>query len=334
MAAQEFLSQDEVDALLKGVNGDVADTSQPRPAGGVRACNLATQERIVRERMPALETINERFARALKGGLFDFMRRSPEISVGPVRVVKYGDFVGGLAVPTNLNVAQLKPLRGNALFVFEPMLVFLVVDNLFGGDGRFHSRVEARDFSATEGRIIRGMLDVAFAEYAKAWQPLYPLRFDYLRSETHPPFATIAAANDIVVVSSFTIELANAGGAFHICLPYAALEPIRELIYGGEQGDAVEPDTRWSAMLARQVQDADVELVAKLGGATIKVSDLIASRAGDVLPIDIAPTVRAEVDGVPLLECRYGVLNGHYALQVERTIAPDPRAGAGDADAC
>ena len=154
--SQEFLSQDEVDALLKGVNGEADGASQPKEAGGVRPYNLATQERIVRDRMPALDVINDRFARRLKSGLFDFMRRSPEISVGPVRVIRYDEFVASLVAPTNLNVVQLGPLRGNALFVFEPTLIFLVVDNLFGGDGRFHARVEGREFTTTEQRIIRG----------------------------------------------------------------------------------------------------------------------------------------------------------------------------------
>jgi flagellar motor switch protein FliM len=319
--SQEFLSQDEVDALLKGVNGEAEEAPQPKP-GGIRPYNLATQERIVRGRMPTLEIINDRFARLLRLGLFNFMRRSPEISVGPVRVIKYAEFVRNLVVPTNLNIAQVKPLRGNALFVFEPTLIFLVVDNLFGGDGRFHTRVEGRDFTATEQRIIQGMLQVVFDGYQKSWANVYPLQFDYVRSEMHTQFATIATPTEIVIVSSFTIELGNGGGAFHICIPYATLEPIRDLIYSPLQGDQAEPDKRWLRMLAQQVQDAEVEVVANLATTTIKVSELIASRVGDVLPIDIAPTVRAAVDGVPLADCRYGLANGHYALRIERTLPP------------
>ncbi len=320
--SQEFLSQDEVDALLKGVNGEAEEAPQPKDVGGVRPYNLATQERIVRGRMPTLEIINDRFARLLRVGLFNFMRRSPEISVGPVRVIKYGEFIRNLVVPTNLNVAQVKPLRGNALFVFEPTLIFLVVDNMFGGDGRFHTRVEGRDFTSTEMRIIRGMLQVVFDDYQKSWEKVFPLQFEYVRSEMHTQFAAIATPTEIVIVSSFTIELGSGGGTFHICMPYATVEPIRDLIYSSLQGDQVEPDKRWVRMLAQQVQDADVELVAKLATTTINVRNLIASRVGDVLPLDIAPVVKAEVDGVSLLECRYGIANGRYALQVERVIAP------------
>src|SRR5436309_1336064 len=189
----EFLSQDEVDALLKGAATaeDEAAASGDAPAASVKAYNLATQERIVRGRMPALEMINDRFARLLRVGLFNFMRRSPEISVAPVRVVKYGEFIRNLVVPTNLNIAQVKPLRGNALVVIEPNLVFQVVDTMFGGDGRFRTRVEGRDFTQTEMRIIQRLLGVIFDEYKNAWHNVYPLGLEYVRSEMHTQFATI-----------------------------------------------------------------------------------------------------------------------------------------------
>ena len=165
--AGEFLSQDEVDALLRGVTGEPDDLPQEEePAGGIRPYNLAKQERIVRGRMPSLEIIHDRFGRLLRVGLFNFLRRNPEVSVGPVRLVKYSEFLRNIVVPTNLNIVSLKPLRGNALFIFEPRLVFSVIDNLFGGDGRFHTRVEGRDFTPTEQRIIQRMLAVVLEVYA------------------------------------------------------------------------------------------------------------------------------------------------------------------------
>lgn len=173
----EFLSQDEVDSLLKGVNGetDEAETHAEVNSNEVRPYNLASQERIVRGRMPTMEIINERFARLFRIGLFNFIRRTPEISVGPVRVLKFGEFVRNLAVPTNLNIIQAKPLRGNGLFIFDPNLVFLAVDNMFGGDGRFHTRVEGREFTQTEQRIIQKMLAVVFEAYTKSLEAVYPL---------------------------------------------------------------------------------------------------------------------------------------------------------------
>ena len=173
----EFLSQDEVDSLLKGVNGetDEAETHAEVNSNEVRPYNLASQERIVRGRMPTMEIINERFARLFLIGLFNFIRRTPEISVGPVRVLKFGEFVSNLAVPTNLNIIQAKPLRGNGLFIFDQNLVFLAVDNMFGGDGSFHTRVEGREFTQTEQRIIQKMLAVVFEAYTKSLEAVYPL---------------------------------------------------------------------------------------------------------------------------------------------------------------
>lgn len=321
--SNEFLSQDEVDALLKGVVDEPEAEAAPEPQGGVRPYKLGTQERIVRGRMPTLEIINERFARLLRIGIFNFMRRSPEISVAPVRVVKYSEFIRNLVVPTNLNIAAVKPLRGNALFIFEPTLVFIVIDNLFGGDGRFHSRVEGRDFTPTEQRIIQRLLAVVFDDYQKSWQNVHPLRFEYVRSEMHTQFANIATPTEVVIVSTFNVEIGSNGGAFHICIPYSTLEPIRDLIYSPMQGDHAEPDRRWNLMLQKRLQEADVELVANLASAELTVADLVKLKAGDVLPIDLGRTIEARVHGVPVLECGYGELNGRYALRVERLLRPE-----------
>ncbi len=327
--AKDFLSQDEVDALLRGVTGEVDEVVQEDDGSGIRPYNLATQERIVRGRMPTLEIINERFARLLRIGLFNLIRRTAEISVGPVRVLKYSEFVRNLVVPTNLNLVQVKPLRGTGLFIFDPNLVFLFVDNMFGGDGRFHTRVEGRDFTQVEQRIIQRMLGAAFEEYQKSWAPVYPLRFEYVRSEMNTQFANIATPNEIVVATTFTIELEATGGEFHICLPYAMLEPIRDLIYSTMQADHMEADRRWITLLRSQVQLAEVELVANVSEFSLNIADLLKMKAGDVIPCELKDHIMAEVDGVPVLDCNYGVCNGRYALKVNRlvnpaSIAPDP----------
>jgi flagellar motor switch protein FliM len=331
--SNEFLTQDEVDALLKGVSGDDDDEQQPAvEPGGVRAYNLATQERIVRGRMPTLEVINERFARLLRIGLFNFVRRSPEISVGPVRVIKYSEFIRNLAVPTNINITQLKPLRGNALFVIEPTLVFLVVDNLFGGDGRFHARVEGRDFTQTEHRIIRKILQVIVDDYQTAWKNIYPLTFDFVRSEMHTQFANIATPSEVVVVTTFNVDLGTGNVAFHICIPYAALEPIRDLIYSTMQGDHTEPDKRWVRMLSKQVQNAEVELCTALLETELTVEALLRLKVGDVIAVDVPATVQATVDGIPIFDCTYGTRNGQYAIRIERPLrVPNEDRAPGEA---
>jgi len=324
--SQDFLSQEEVDALLKGVTGEADEAPQEEESGGVKSYDLGRQERIVRGRMPTMELINERFARYFRIGLFNYMHRSTEISVGPVRVQKYSDFIRNLVVPTNLNLIQMKPLRGTGLLVFDPNLVFLVVDNMFGSDGRFHTRVEGRDFTPTEQRIIQGMLNVVFAEYAKAWKPVYAVEFEYIRSEMNTQFANIATPSEIVVAFTFTIELSGNSAEMHVCLPYSMIEPIRDVLYSTMHSEQAGSDQRWTGMLRRQLVTAEVELVAPLGGAEVTLGEVARLKVGDIVPIEVGDFVSARVDDVPLLECRYGINNGQYALKVEKFVALDEAA--------
>ena len=320
MLKEEFLSQEEIDALLKGVSDEADDEPVEDAPTGIRSYNLGSQERIVRGRMPTLEIINERFARNWRIGLFNFMRRNAEISVGPVKVQKYSEFIRNLVVPTSLNLVHVKPLRGTALFVFDPNLIFLVVDNLFGGDGRFHMRVEGRDFTDVEQRIIQRMLQLVFEHYARAWQPVYPIDFEFLRMEMHTEFANVATPNEVVVTTSFSIELGSNGGDVHICMPYTMIEPIRDRLTSAIQGEALEVDKRWLRLLSQQVQTAEVELIADLATAKVRFSDIVNMKAGDVIPVELDDFVTAKVDGVPVMECSYGTFNGQYALRVNRML--------------
>jgi flagellar motor switch protein FliM len=247
-----------------------------------------------------------------------------------VRVLKYSEFVRNLVVPTNLNMVHIKPLRGTSLFIFDPNLVFLVVDNLFGGDGRFHMRVEGRDFTPTEQRIIQRMLEVVFSEYKKAWESVYQVEFEYIRSEMNTQFANIATPSEVVVVTTFNIELGSGGGDFHICMPYAMIEPIRDILYSSMQGERMEVDHRWAKLMTKQVQSAEVDLVANLGEAPVNLGQILNMKVGDVISLDIPEAIVAEVDGVPVLECNYGILNGQYALKVNKIIAgADDESGHG-----
>ncbi|MCX8114561.1 MAG: flagellar motor switch protein FliM [Burkholderiaceae bacterium] len=318
--ADQFLSQDEVDALLEGVTGESQKLDKEDAAGGIRDYDIASQERIVRGRMPTLEIINERFARNLRLGLFNFMRRSPEVAVGPVRVIKYSAFLRDIVVPTNINIVSATPLRGNALLIFDPNLVFAVIDTLFGGTGKLHVRIEGRDFSPTETRIIQRLVDVALTEYTKAWSGLFRFDFQYLRSEMHTQFANIATPSEIVVATTFTIEIGEQSGEVHICFPYSTLEPIRDILYSTVQGDAYEPDRRWVRLLTQQVQSADVELTAELARTTLTVGELMKLRVGDFIELPLKELIHAHVDGVPVMECRFGAVNGHTAIRIEKLL--------------
>lgn len=320
MAYDQQLSQDEVDALLQGVTGDTeAVSASPPPQEGPPTYNLGTDDRIVRSRMHTLEVINDRFARHLRSALLTFMRRSADISVGAVQIQKYGDFIRHLPVPANINLMHMKPLRGTALFVFDPKLVFLVVDNLFGSDGRYHVRIEGRDFTQTEQRIIKRLLNLTLESYGSAWQPVYPLDFEYVRSEMHAKLANIVAPNEVVINTTFQIEFGPIGGALNVCIPYSMIEPIRDLLSNPLQ-DEIEVDKRWVKQLSQQVQSADVELRAHFLTMQSSIGQLLRLQAGDVLPVEIPETIIGKVNGVPVMECGYGTSNNHYALRVEKMI--------------
>lgn len=319
--ADSFLSQEEVDALLKGVTGEQDDTTKDEhDPSEVRPYNLATQERIVRGRMPTLEIINERFARLVRIGFFNFLRRSVEVSVGPVRISKYSDFIRNLVVPTNLNLVHMKPLRGTGLMVFDPSLAFLMVDNMFGGDGRFHTRVEGREFTQTELRIIRRALDIVFENYSKSWEPVYPVEFEYIHSEMNTQFANIATPNEVVVAITFTLELGAAGGDLHFCFPYSMLEPIKDILTSPLQGEVLGVDQRWVRLMTQQIQAAELDVVADLAKTQMTLQNLLQLKVGDVIPLSIAEELEAKVDGVPIMRCKYGTFNGQYALRVQQLL--------------
>ncbi|HEY8354989.1 MAG TPA: flagellar motor switch protein FliM [Methylophilaceae bacterium] len=315
-----FLSQEEVDALLKGVTGEPDEVTQEIDPSEVREYNLATQERIVRGRLPTLEIINERFARQLRIGLFNFLRRTSEVSVGSVRISKYSDFIRNLVVPTNLNLVQIKPFRGTGLIIFEPNLVFLLVDNLFGGDGRFHTRVEGRDFTQTEQRIIKRLLDIVMETYMKSWEPVHQIECEYVRSEMNTQFANIATPNEVVVSTSYTIEIGDVSGEMHFCMPYSMIEPIRDILSSSLQGEVLGVDKRWVRLMTQQIQSAEVELVADLAKTKLTLHDVLNMKVGDIIPLTLSETVEAKVDNVPVMECKYGIFNGQYALRVEKLL--------------
>jgi len=317
---EQFLSQDEVDALLEGVTGESQKLEKDQPAEGIRNYDIASQERIVRGRMPTMEIINERFARNLRVGLFNFMRRSPEISIGPVRVIKYSAFLRDIVVPTNINIVSLAPLRGQGLVIFDPNLVFCAIDTLFGGSGKQHFRIEGRDFSATEQRIIQRMMEVVLGEYTKAWGALFKFHFQHQRSEMHTQFANIASPSEIVVAVTFNLEIGDSGGEIHLCFPYSSLEPIRDILYSSLQADGQEPDRRWVRQLTQQVQNAEIEIAAELAQTDLTVGQLIKLQVGDFIALPIRDIIPVKVDGVPIMECRFGAVNGHTAIRAERML--------------
>lgn len=323
--AQDILSQDEIDALLHGVGDGSVETKSDQQLhdGQARPYDLTSQERIIRGRMPTLEMINERFARYFRTTLFNFLRRTPEISVGGVQTVKFSQYVHGLLVPTSLNLVRVRPLRGTGLVVFDPKLVFTLVDNFFGGDGRFYTKIEGRDFTLTERRVIQMILAQTLKDFAEAWLPVAKLSIEFLNHEMNPQFANIVSPTEVVVVNSFHVELEGGGGDIHLTLPYAMIEPLRELLQAGMQSDRQEMDERWPASLAAEVKEAKVELRAVLTETELTLGDVMRLKAGDVISIDVPRHVTARVEGVPVFRAQYGVSRGSSALKILSRISHD-----------
>jgi flagellar motor switch protein FliM len=319
--SDSFLSQEEVDALLEGVTGESQkEVEQAAQKGEVRPYDISSQERIVRGRMPTMEIVNERFARNLRLGLFNLIRRTPEISIGSIAVQRYGAFLRELTVPTNFNIMAVRPLRGNCLIVCEPALIFGVIDTLFGGTGKFQTRIEGRDFSATEHRVIARLIKVVSDEYKKAWKGIYPIELEYQRSEMQPQFANVATPSEVVICTAFQLEIGEVTGAIHFCMPYATLEPIRDVLYSSTQGDSMEVDRRWVNVLTHEIQAVEVTMVAELARTRTTVEQLLSMKVGDFIELERSPRIHASIDGVPMFECQYGTHNTKYAIRIDNSL--------------
>ncbi len=329
MRAHEILSQDELDALLKGVqSGNVATGTDPATVvGEVRSYAFADHEHIVRGRMPTLEMINERFARFLRVTLFDLLRQSLNISVSEVQVVKFGDYVHQLAVPANMNLVKVKPLRGTSLFIFDADLVFLIVERFFGGSAgrKTEAASKAKDFTATELRVVRRILASIFSDMKEAWAPVMALDFEHVGSEINPHFANIVTAAESVVVSTFHVELENGEGDLHVTLPRAMIEPIRERLLAGVQSDSGDRDRHWQLDLKDGIRSACVEITSAQAHTQITLGELLALKTGDVLPVEVSDMLVAHVDGVPVFNGRLGTSRGHLALEVTEPLAGGPQ---------
>lgn len=318
MAVNDLLSQDEIDALLHGVSSSEIETEGDNlEEGEARSYDFTTQDRIVRGRMPTLEMVNERYARLFRISIFNMLRRSAEISVSGVQMLKFSEYVHSLFVPTSLNMVRIKPLRGTALFVLDPKLVFMIVDNYFGGDGRFHAKIEGREFTPTEQRVIAMILEQVFTDLKEAWLPVMSLDFEFINSEVNPQFANIVSPSEVVVVNTFHVEIEGGGGGdFHITMPYSMLEPMREVLDAGVQSDRDNTDDRWVNTLRSEVQTALVELSCTLTETELSLREVMVMKAGDVIPVEMPNLVTVSAEGIPVFRGKYGISCGNMAVKV------------------
>ena len=319
MAVQDLLSQDEIDALLHGVDDGLVQTEMAAEPGSVKSYDLTSQDRIVRGRMPTLEMINERFARYTRISMFNMLRRSADVAVGGVQVMKFGEYVHSLYVPTSLNLVKIKPLRGTSLFILDAKLVFKLVDNFFGGDGR-HAKIEGREFTPTELRVVRMVLEQAFIDLKEAWQAIMEVNFEYINSEVNPAMANIVGPSEAIVVSTFHIELDGGGGDLHVTMPYSMIEPVREMLDAGFQSDLDDQDERWVKALREDLLDVDVPLSATVARRQLRLRDILHMQPGDVIPVELPEELIMRANGVPSFKVKLGSHKGNLALQVVEPI--------------
>ena len=319
MAVQDLLSQDEIDALLHGVDDGLVQTDIAAEPGTVKSYDLTSQDRIVRGRMPTLEMINERFARYTRISMFNMLRRSADVAVGGVQVMKFGEYVHSLYVPTSLNLVKIKPLRGTALFILDAKLEFKLVDNFFGGDGR-HAKIEGREFTPTELRVVRMVLEQAFIDLKEAWQAIMEVNFEYINSEVNPAMANIVGPSEAIVVSTFHIELDGGGGDLHVTMPYSMIEPVREMLDAGFQSDLDDQDERWVKALREDLLDVDVPLSATVARRQLRLRDILHMQPGDVIPVELPEELIMRANGVPSFKVKLGSHKGNLALQVVEPI--------------
>jgi len=312
---QDLLSQDEIDALLHGVDeGDIEPEDDIDPSG-VKAYDLTSNDRIVRGRMPTLEMINERFARYTRISMFNFLRRSADVASGGVQIMKFGEYIHTLYVPTSLNLVKMRPLRGTALFILDAKLVFKLVDNFFGGDGR-HAKIEGREFTPTEVRVVQLVLSQVFNDMIEAWAPVMKLEFEYVGSEVNPAMANIVSPSEVVVVSTFHIELDGGGGDLHLTFPYSMIEPIREVLDAGVQSDVDDVDERWQQSLREDIMDARVPVHGTLVERDISLREVAVLKAGDIIPVDLPEEFILQANGVPVFRGKMGISNENLAVKI------------------
>jgi flagellar motor switch protein FliM len=320
----EILTQNEVDSLLSGLSaGKIeAESDLPVDTGSVSAYDFASQERVIRGRMPTFEVINERFAREMRVSISNVLHTTVDIAAESMETLKFSEFGRSLPVPTSLHVFRMEPLRGYVLLVLESELVYNLIDTFFGGQGLGKTKIEGREFTAIEDVMIKKVVAACLKDLETAWGPVEPIQTVYVRAEVNPQFATIAPPTDLVIVSKFEVELEQSSGTISLCLPYAMIEPIRNKLIAGFQSDALEIDHAWRRRLTSIILSSEIEMKVELGKTEITGDRLINLKVGDIIQLDTdaEQTLLAYVSGLAKFKGYAGVQRGFQALRVEERL--------------
>jgi flagellar motor switch protein FliM len=319
-----ILSQEEVDALLRGISGGEIETQieEYHDPGAIIAYDLTSQDRIIRGRMPTLEMTNEKFARMFRSTLSSLLRRVISVTAVSADMIKFGEFLKTLPVPTSLHLFRMDPMRGNALFVVESKIIFTLVDIIFGGTGTEIFRIEGREFTAIENNLIKKIVLNALSDLEKCWQPLIDLKISYQRAEINPQFVQIVPPTDVVVVINFEVEVEYTSGVISICIPYSMLEPVKEKLSAGFQSEHLEVDRGWSTRFKSGLMKSFIDLYVELGQAQVFGKDIVNLKKGDVIQLEhyASDPLNIYVEGIKKFRGYPGNYKGNQAVQISSIL--------------
>lgn len=322
---EKILSQDEIDALLKGVVSGEVDTApkdNETSAKRVAQYDLFNQERIIRGRMPTMEMINDRFIRRQSVAWTNMFHDAIDFVVVGTQVIKFGEFLKKIPQPSSLNVFHMSPLRGSALYVMDAFLVYLIIDYFFGGKGQTHVKPEGRDFTPVQLRVIKKLLLQALVDLEKAWHAVAPVKVEYVRSESNPQFAMVVTSSEIVMVVTLQVVLGETARELYIVYPYAMLEPIKEKLYSGLVSDQVDQNGDWSQRFRERLQECPLPIAVRLGTATVTVKDVLNFAPGDVVLLNQRPgdPLDCFIEGYHKFQGSPGVYKGNHACRVTKVL--------------
>lgn len=317
----DILSQDEVDALLRGMgDGDVETENDEASDGSAKVYDFTNQERIIRGRLPALDIINERFARGFQRHFNEMILASVEVTAGEVKIIKMIDYLRNLFVPTSLNIYRINPLNGISLFTLDSKLIFTAVDIYFGGTGLLPFKIEGREYTPVEMSMIRSILDISTENMRKAWAPVMDVEIEYMHSEMNPKFAGIVDATDMIVVSPINVRFEGVEGRVDIVMPYAMLEPVRDKLEEGMQNLQGESDNRWSKTLREESKNIEVTITAALAEVAMDMNDILKMETGDIIPIEMPKSVTLRAEGIALARGKVGISNDKKSIKIEEVL--------------
>lgn len=320
----KILSQDEVDALLKGVkSGEIdTETAKNKIVAGVRPYDFTNQERIVRGRMPGLENVNEKFARLLRNSISNLIMKFVNTSVQNTEVTKFSDFMKIIPFPSSITIFKMEPLKGYALLVIEAPLVFAFVEFFFGSSTTQHIKSEGRAFTSIEQRVIKKITDTLLNDMSSAWNAIEAIKPETVSFEMNPQFVTIVTPSEIVVKIEFSIEIETYTGKFFFCIPYSVLEPIKEKLYSGIQGEKLDADKRWIKKIKEILIDSSIEVSAEIGRTELSFEDLINLEIGSVINLSksVSDELVVKIEDIPKFMGTPGYSRGSQAIRITKIL--------------